>query len=275
MKFIRKKLKFFSVFSALTMLLFSCSQYDDMNSDIDNSSNTNEKISYSGKEIFKSVFFGMGKFGNKIDLLRDNATLASNLNDSKKVEVNNKINKLLESIENNNSNFFNDFKSKIASGNHILIEKALQEGSLEIKKNIDIFFPHLSKQISAIENDIAKRNLNFESIEEMNQYVENIQNGDLNNDLLNQNMITSDGSEEVIGEAASLVWAVAAAVYFAVAVHNTIGVTALIYYKAAFWGPKIKSASIEQYRGVKSISQDNILKTEILIDQIANYGITR
>lgn len=275
MKFIRKKLKFFSVFSALTMLLFSCSQYDDMNSDIDNSSNTNKKInSYSGKEIFKSIFFGMGNFGNKIDLLRDNATLASNLNDSKKVEVNNKINKLLESIENNNSSFFYDFKSKIASGNHLLIEKGLQEGSLEIKKNIDIFFPNLSKQISAIENDIAKRNLKFESIEDMNQYVENIQNGDLNNDLLNQNMITSDGSEEVIGEA-SLVWAVAAAVYFAVAVHNTIGVTALIYYKAAFWGPKLKSASLEQYRGQKSISQDNMLKTEILIDQIANYGIAR
>ncbi len=256
------------------MLLFSCSQYDDMNNDVNNLSNTDKKInSYSGKEIFKSVFFGMGEFGNKIDLLKDNTTLASNLDASKKSEVNSKINILLESIEKNNSNFFNDFKIKIASGNHILIEKGLQEGSVEIKKNIDIFFPNLSKQISAIENDMAKRNLKFESIEDMNQYVDNIQNGNLNNDLLNQNMITSD---EISDEAAaSMVWAVAAAVYFAVAVHNTIGVTALIYYKAAFWGPKIKSASIEKYRGVKSISQDTMLKTEILIDQIANYGISR
>lgn len=274
MKFIRKKIKFLSVFSALTMLLFSCSQYEDMNNSFDNSLNNNNKInSYSGKEIFKSVFFGMGEFGNKIDLLKDNATLASNLHDSKKVEVNNKINKLLESIENNNSNFFNNFKSKIASGNHLLIEEGLQEGSLEIKKNIDIFFPNLSKQISAIEIDIAKRNLKFKSIEDMNQYVENIQKGDLNNDLLNQNMITSDDGDAM--GAATIVWAVAAAVYFAVAVHNTIGVTALIYYKAAFWGPRLKSAKIEQYRGVESISQDNLLKTEILIDQIANYGIAR
>lgn len=271
MKFIRKKLKFFSVFSALTMLLFSCSRYDDLNSEVDNSLNTNKKInSFSGKEIFKSVFFGMGEFGNKIDLLKDNATLASNLNDSKKVEVNNKIDKLLASIENNNSNFFNDFKSKIASGNHLLIEKGLQEGSLEIKKNIDIFFPNLGKQISAIENDIAKRNLKFESIKDMNQYVEDIQNGDLNNDLLNQNMITSEDGDAM--GVATIVWAVAAAVYFAVAVHNTIGVTALIYYKAAFWGPKLESAKIEQYRGIKPVSQDNLLKTEILIDQIANYG---
>lgn len=232
MKFIRKKLKFFSVFSALTMLLFSCSQYDDMNNDIDNSLNTNKKInSYSGKEIFKSVFFGMGEFGNKIDLLKDNATLASNLNDSKKVEVNNKIDKLLVSIENNNSNFFNDFKSKIA-------------------------------------NDIAKRNLKFESIEDMNQYVENIQNGDLNNELLNQNMLSSDNSD-IINEPNALAWALG--FYFAVAAHNTIGVTALIYFKAAFWGPKLESAKIEQYRGIKPVSQDNLLKTEILIDQIANY----
>lgn len=106
----------------------------------------------------------------------------------------------------------------------------------------------------------------------MNQYIENIQSGELNNELLNQNMITSNGSEEVIG-VASVVWAVAAAVYFAVAAHNTIGVTALIYYKAAFWGPKLKSAALEEYRGTRSISKDNMLKTEILIDQIANYGI--
>lgn len=235
MKFIRKKLKLFNVFLALSVLLFNCSRYDAVN----NTLNSNKKNnSFTGKEIFTSVFFGMGEFGNKIDLLKDNATLANHLNDSKKVEVNNKINKLLESIENNNSNFFNDFdfKSKIVSGNHLLIEKGLQEGSLEIKKNIDIFFPNLSKQISAIENDITRRNLKFESIDDMNQYIENIQNSDLNNDLLDQNMITSNGSEEIIGEA-SLVWAVAAALYFAVATHNTIGVTALIYYKAAFWGP--------------------------------------
>lgn len=48
---------------------------------------------------------------------------------------------------------------------------------------------------------------------------------------------------------------------FAVAAHNTIGVTALIYFKAAFWGPKLESAKIEQYRGIKPVSQDNLLKT--------------
>lgn len=102
----------------------------------------------------------------------------------------------------------------------------------------------------------------------MNQYVENIQNGDLNNELLNQNMLSSDNSD-IINEPNALAWALG--FYFAVAAHNTIGVTALIYFKAAFWGPKLESAKIEQYRGIKPVSQDNLLKTEILIDQIANY----
>lgn len=277
MKSIRKKLKLFSVFSSVIILFFNCLQYDDVNNFSDSNKEINHHLnkkrkSHTGEDLFKSIFFGIGDFSKNIDLLKENSSLASNLSSSKKFEVNNKVNKVIESIKSENSNFFDDFKRKIESGNHILIEKCLQEGSSEIKKNIDIFFPNISEKISIIEKDISKRNLKLENVDEMNKYIENIQSSNLNDELLSQNMITSDGKEELIG-AASVVWAVAAAIYFAVVAHNTIGATALIYYKAAFWGPKLKSSKIEKYKGAFSISRDSMLKNEILIDQIANYVI--
>jgi len=80
--------------------------------------------------------------------------------------------------------------------------------------------------------------------------------------LLEKNMIT--GENAVAGFP---VWAVALAVYFVVVVHNAAAVTALIYFKVAFWGP-----GFEKARGVTK-SNENMtgLSSEILINEIAEY----
>uniref|UniRef100_UPI0025DCE46A hypothetical protein n=1 Tax=Flavobacterium sp. TaxID=239 RepID=UPI0025DCE46A len=90
-------------------------------------------------------------------------------------------------------------------------------------------------------------------------------NGEYDN-LLNENMI-SDNQEQLV----PCTWAVACVAYFALAVHNTVAVTALIYFKFAFWGPSIdkKNQIVGNDRPTNDI--DDNLKTETLINEIAEY----
>lgn len=60
MKLIRKKLKLFSLLSALTMLLFSCSQYE----------NDIEPIRDGTKSFYKEIYFGSVK-SSKLNHVKD------------------------------------------------------------------------------------------------------------------------------------------------------------------------------------------------------------
>jgi len=64
MKSIRKQLKPISLFMAFLVLFVSCEQYDD---DIFNDSIKTNQV--TGKELFKSIFFGYGSIGGQISIL--------------------------------------------------------------------------------------------------------------------------------------------------------------------------------------------------------------
>ena len=63
MKSIRKQLKPISLFMAFLVLFMSCQQYDD---DIVNDSIKTDLV--TGKELFKSIFFGYGSISDKISV---------------------------------------------------------------------------------------------------------------------------------------------------------------------------------------------------------------
>ena len=66
-KSIRKQLKPISLFMAFLVLFVSCEQYDD---DIFNDSIKTNQV--TGKELFKSIFFGYGSIGGQISILEKN-----------------------------------------------------------------------------------------------------------------------------------------------------------------------------------------------------------
>ena len=63
MKSIRKKIKFLSLFMAITMLFFSCSQYEDINGN-EEKSNLYARTgkNYTGEEIFRGLFFFQNRY---------------------------------------------------------------------------------------------------------------------------------------------------------------------------------------------------------------------
>lgn len=276
MKIAHRNIRLFSTIMAINFLFFSCAQYEELDESqsqvsIDNSSFSRNAIetTLSGEDLFKSIFFGLGSFSENITLLEDNVRLASNLEDDVRQEMIRNTDSLISEIRNGDSDFFERFRENITSRDHFLIESALQDATFQIRRNIDIFLPGLRGFIDYIENDVRNNGVVLETNQDLDNYINRLQEENANNELLNQNIISSGDGEDVAAFA-TIVWAVAAVVYFAVAVHNTIGVTALVYFKVAFWGPSLKSAAIQKYRGVEQLNEDQ-LKVEILIDQIANY----
>ena len=68
---------------------------------------------------------------------------------------------------------------------------------------------------------------------------------------------------------AGIVVAAAAAVYFAVAVHNTVAVTLFVVAKAVLWWGVNDLGN--DYNDIATLNQSDILKAELLVNQIANY----
>jgi len=226
----------------------------------------------TGIGIFKSIFFGVGDLANNIPQLKSQVQLTNGLAFDKREEVLEKLNILVGEITIKYPSFFENFKKQITSGEQLKIKVAIEQGSMMIKENIEIIFPEFKKVFKKVKTDINTGKLKFNENDNFNDYVETFQksfnNGEYDN-LLKENMI-SDNKEQLI----PCTWAVACVAYFALAVHNTVAVTALIYFKFAFWGPSIvKIDKKNQVVGTDRPTNDmeDNLKTETLINEIAEY----
>jgi hypothetical protein len=272
MKLINKHVGKISIFIGSSLLFASCSQYD--NNQVGKENSTTEetaKAVVSGEDLFKSIFFGIGEFANNIPQLKSKIALNDGLTKDKKKDVEGKMDILTSEIAKNDPNFFNEFKTKILSGNHQDIKYAMEEGSHMLQKNIEIIFPEFNKVFKKVKKDINSGKLKFNEKENFKTYVNTFQkafdNGDYDK-LLNENMISTNKTEE----STACSWALGCVVYVALAVHNTIAVTALIYFQFAFWGPSASSGGggrvdEEPFRS----PHDAELKTEMLINEIADY----
>ncbi|MBS7233702.1 hypothetical protein KHA90_22050 [Flavobacterium psychroterrae] len=161
-----------------------------------------------------------------------------------------------------------------------------------IKENFEIIFPELKKVFHKVKSDIYTGKLKLNKEDSFKTYIETFQTaidkGEYDS-LLKKNMI-SDENEFVV----PCTWAVACVAYFAVGVHNTLAVTALIYFKFAFWGPSMDGGNQVTYDGAMNNGLDSTgtnyigfdevrpprpvidleeatLRTETLVNEIAEY----
>lgn len=273
MKLIRKQARKIALLLSMSLMFVSCSQYDSdfkqTNSNVKSDQMLQRMTNETGIDIFKSIFFGVGDLANNIHQLNSQVELTNGLAIDKRVEVLEKLNILIAEISFKYPSFFENFKKQITSGEQLKIKVAIEQGSMMIKENIEIIFPEFKKVFKKVKSDINTGKLEFNENDNFNDYVETFQkafdNGEYDN-LLKENMI-SDNQEQLI----PCTWAVACVAYFALAVHNTVAVTALIYFKFAFWGPSIdkKNQVVGTDRPTNDM-EDN-LKTETLINEIAEY----
>ncbi|UPZ14833.1 hypothetical protein [Flavobacterium humidisoli] len=273
-------------FALAVSLIVGCSPSEN------NQSGTEKTANYTDVELFKSIFFGVGEFAVHINQLKSKIDLTNNLKGDKRVEVVNKLDLLVKEIKTKNPSFFPEFKQLITSGDQRKVQLGIELGSTMIKENFEVIFPELKKVFHKVKSDIYTGKLKLNKQDSFKTYIETFQTaidkGEYDS-LLKKNMIT-DENETVV----PCTWAVACVAYFAIAAHNTVAVTALIYFKFAFYGPSIDSGNQVTYdgaincgldcTGMDYIGPDDItppgpivdpeeatLRTETLVNEIAEY----
>lgn len=263
MSTVKKQSKNVSLFMALLVIFISCEQYDTYNI----SSNENQ---FNGEEIFKSIFFGMGKFSNQTTLLGQISESVNDLDSKQMNEYTSNIETLIEEIKENSPGFLHSFESMITSNNHHSVKIAIEEGSIEIRNNLAKIVPNFESFIAKLKTKISSENLDFKNINDAEKFAQEFKDSEYDI-LLKQNMVV--GPVEPEGACTLfLACAVAVVLYFAVAVHNTAAVAANIYFTFALWGPSLDSHKKDGGRSREIHSRSDInLRGEMLIDEIANY----
>lgn len=255
MKKIRKITQnpFFITLLVFSFLFTSCNYSDD------SLFTSNDYNKFSGKELYKSIFFANGEFAKKIDSYKSNVTAFNNMTVEQKNEFNKNFSLLVDKIEENNPSFFENFKSNLLSKDHQKVQNAIIEGGKKMYESLEIIYPNIDNLYQKFETDYLSGDIlneegeiDIEKIEDKkDEYAE----------ILNHNMISSDS--EVA--AAPCSWAVVCVAYFVLAVHNTAAVTALVVAVAAV---KIK-VGVEVGLAGKS-SDSDLLEFEMLVDEIVN-----
>ena len=254
MKTIRKHIKFYSLLFASAILFYSFK-------DIDVVVKKAEMNEQSGKDIFKSVYFGLGETANQLSIYSSLKTTYNNLDPKVKTQTLTLIDKLISEVEKKDPNFFNDFKSKIISGNHVTIDEAINSGGIKIYENISTIFPNFKLLEEKITKDITEDKVNFNQVEDVEKYVSEF-NESKYDDILDNNM-----NYETQACSIFLGCAVVIGLYFVAAVHNTVAVVANVYLYFALWGPKLDSP---KKKSISHAKESSLLKKEMLVDQLAN-----
>lgn len=268
MKKIRRHLRELSLLLSVSILFFSCSQYDDIGSgNIDEQ--TNSKLfkkdgqKYSGEEILEGLFFFKNDISNGIPQLVE--VKASMLKGDTSLEVDNTISELsqvsIDFINKNYPTFFNDLQAKMYSGNLFEVSSAIdmsarliEQAGLSSEKFQAIFLA--SKKVAnseTLQAQISSLDLSTkEGIEELGEIIKSSRGTEIDN---SNNCVAFAG-------AAAVFYIAVAAVSIAVAAYS-------VYYKVAYWGPRVKGdPSIAEERNIYISDGGVEIERDILVSQI-------
>lgn len=242
---------YLSVFLALTIILSSCSNgYEDVelgsnNENIKSNTTFARTTTYTGEELFRGIYFGAN-----IDLPLKHVTELNNYRKTLSAELNSQLdtyaNLVVTKIKSNDKDFFENFKNKITSNDHYIIESVLDE-SATMLNSIVYDIPEIRDELLLTERIAGEVDLTM--------FVD--ENGNFNqNDFQDYIEINYPNETNAIITPTFIgVWLVAALVQtVVVAVNYYFGV----FVKTKFWGPsKIQSSNNMSH-----------LQREILINEI-------
>lgn len=140
-----------------SILFISCSQYDELFTNENNSNNVFSKsLNYSGEDIFKGIFFAKGEVANLLTNINNSHSyyLINNLSNAESIQYELEIESVINEIRTKNSSFFDDFKNQIESGSHVLINETISEGAKKIfEAYVDKYIANSEKEnfLSAID----------------------------------------------------------------------------------------------------------------------------
>lgn len=243
----------------LAMIISSCAQFD--------SSTSPETSQFSGKEVFEGVFFSSNTFAHKINSYNENVNAFKGMSSTQRAEFDASLSTLLTSIEKNDPQFFEDFKSEILSRDHQRIKKAIIGGGKQLYTHLEVLYPNAYKVVDKVKEDFASGEIASNGVLDRNKLEAKSEEY---RDLLTNNMITSESGRE-----AACSFVLVCAVYFVLAVHNQVAVTfnvaAAITVAVAVAATVTVAVTeeVEQVARVKGINADDLLAFEILVHDLA------
>lgn len=260
MNLVRSYLKPFALFMSLAMIISSCSSLD--------STVSPEVSQFSGKEIFEGVFFSSNTFAQKINSYKENVAGLEGMSTKQRGEFDESLSKLMISIEQNNPQFFENFKGEILSKDHHRIKKAIIDGGKELYNNLEILYPNAYKVVDKVKEDFVSGEIKTDGQLDRNkleskseEYLE----------LLDHNMITSESGRE-----AACSFVLVCVAYFVLAVHNQVAVTfnvaaaiTVAVAVAATVTVAVTEEEISQEARIKGINAEDLLVFEILVNDLA------
>jgi len=208
----------------------------------------------TGSDLFKSVMFGTGDFAKKVSSLKASNARYEQLSYKDKTEIDARITLLIQAIEKNDPEFFTVFKKRLTSKDHAEVKEAIKMASLGIADNIEIILPGFTEKLKPrIEADMKNGSMLTDNAIDQKKLKDKI-------DEYKNIIQTNNGQGEA--EVAPCSWAVACVAYFAVAVHNTLAVTANVGVALAVW----------KYVGIWSAApttdEQSQLQLEIMVNDI-------
>ncbi|MCD9618827.1 hypothetical protein [Chryseobacterium gleum] len=274
MKRFRTNLRTISVLLTLNLFLASCSNsIDDAlgnsteNSKIEKGSNgLSSKMAqeYSGEELFEGIFFAYGDFAKNIPSHKEIVEKINAAPADQKELFNERFSNFVKSVKTKDADYFDNFKKDILSADNSNIQNAIKNGSIHIYENVAVILPEFQPIMDKLEQDEELQNMVAEGGE--------ISQEDLNNLNVKYQKFLAENYDV---EMTPCSWAVACFYYAALAVHNTVAVTAnlaiagavAIYLGVTWWGPKLTSPK----KGKSlSVMNEDYLKFELFVQEISD-----
>jgi len=207
----------------------------------------------TGSDLFKSVMFGTGDFAKQIPSLKASNERYEQLSYQDKRETDARINQLIQVIEKNDPEFFNLFKKRLISKDHAEVKEAIRMASLGIADNIEIILPGFTEKLKPrIEADVQNGSMLTDNAVDQNKLKSKIDEY--------KNIIQTNSGQD--GAEAPCTLGIACVVYFAVAAHNTLAVTANVAVALSVW----KYAGF--WSAAPTTDEQSQLQLEIMVNDI-------
>ncbi len=231
------------VFLNMAFLMFSCQDY------------LKEEVkSFTGEEIFEGLIFGKGQVADLIPMVKASSEVQmvfdSDNELSLEIEAIHEL--IMDDIRINNVAFFEEFKSKMTSGNQLLIKEGFEHAAIELLSSYERLSGYNYNELIQLTSGIIdKYNL---STEDSDQFIQNLQT--FINDAKTDNLSNESNRDNCI----AIVSVVALAVILATAA--VIGAVVLV--DSAYVFSSVSVAGIQR----NGNSKDTLLFEEI-IDKVA------
>lgn len=153
--------KVLSMALSMSILFASCTKYDSLEEEQINVENQKlrREQSLSGKELFSSLFFLGSSSGLSIDHTEFINNYIATLPTEAQSEYKNTVNTILEKIDSDDPNFFNEFKEELSTGKHSVISETLKKGH-QAMENAIYSIPSLSEALLVAEGFREKVDIN-------------------------------------------------------------------------------------------------------------------